>query len=128
MIDTKAQEILDSYNKDVERWKASNAHYADIKPITPNDVMFIRSVLHPTKRDDSLHTTKVLIEFLCERKIATAKDIYEATGLSDKPVLNRLKIFRQFGLIRRESKKYYIVTPRMEELRKRYLTRIVEKR
>jgi hypothetical protein len=122
--DAKAQEVLDNYNKDLERWKERNGHYKDIQPLSTNDVLYIRQMLHPTKKAESKKVTEQLIVLLCEREIITAKEIYEATGLSDKPVLNRMKLFQQFGLIRRESKKYYLPTPRMHELRKRYLRRI----
>lgn len=124
-MDAKAQEVLTNYQKDVERWRASGAtHYRDIQPLSVNDVLFIRTVLHPTNKADSKKVTEELINFMCERDVMTAQDVYEALGLSDKPVLKRLKIFQQFGLVRRESKKYYLPTPRMRELQKKYLKRI----
>lgn len=124
MVDERAQEILSDYQKDVERWKENGGHYKDIQPLSINDILFIRQVLHPTKKVQSKKVTEQLIKFICDEGIVTAKQIYEATGLSDKPVLSRLKIFQQFGLIRRESKKYYLPTPRMLEIRQRYLKRI----
>lgn len=123
-MDERALEILSNYQKDVERWKERNSHYKDIQPLSINEVLFIKQVLHPTKKAESKRVTETLIKFICDQGIVTAKDIYDATGLSDKPVLNRMKIFQQFGLIRRESKKYYLPTPRMQEIRKRYLPRI----
>lgn len=125
-MDTKALEVLENYRKDCERWKERNAHYKDIQPITPNDVIFIRKVLHPTAKAESKQLTETLIQFICEKEIVTAKEIYDALGLSDKPVLKRLKTFKEFGLIRREGKKYYLPTPRMQELKKRYLKRVCE--
>lgn len=124
MEDLKAQEVLSTYQANVERWKANKAHYADIKPLTINDIILIRTVLHPTKRKDSMEVTETLIKFICDNGVVTAKQIYEGTGLSDKPVLNRLKTFQQYGLVRRESKKYYLPTPRLLEIRRRYLKRI----
>jgi hypothetical protein len=124
MVDEKALEILSNYQKDVERWKENGGHYKDIQPLSINDILFIRQVLHPTKKEQSKKVTEELIRFICDKGIVTAKEIYEATGLSDKPVLSRLKVFQQFGLVRRESKKYYLPTPRMLEIRNRYLKRI----
>lgn len=125
MEDIKAQQVLKAYREDVERWRErGGTHYKDIQPLHVNDVLFIKSVLHPTNKAESKKVTEQLITFLCERQVVTAKDIYDALGLSDKPVLKRIKIFQQFGLIRREGKKYYLPTPRMEELCKKYLRRI----
>lgn len=126
MKDDKALAVLASYNADLERWKANGGHYKDVQPLTINDILFIRKMLHPTKRADSKKVTEELIKYLCEQEVTTAKDIYEATGLSDKPVLIRLKVFQQFGLIRRESKKYYLPTPRLYEINEKYLKRVCE--
>jgi len=123
-VDAKALEILSSYQKDVERWVANKSHYKDIQPLTMQDLLYIKQVLHPTKKVESRKITETLIKFICDQGIVTAKEIYDATGLSDKPVLTRLKIFQQFGLVRRESKKYYLPTPRLQEIRKRQLDRI----
>lgn len=126
-MDSKKEQVLESYKGDVERWKVSGAtHYKDIQKLEVNDVLFMRVVLHPTKRKASKDLTKTLVEYLCDKEIATADDIYKDLGVSDNPVLKRLKIFQQFGLIRRERKKYYLPTPRMHELRKRYLKRICD--
>lgn len=125
-MDIKAQTIRAEYDQDVERWKERGAHYADIKPLTINDVIFLKAVLHPTSRKKSKEVTEQLVNFLCEKKIVTAEEIYTGLGLSDNPVLKRLKIFKQFGLIRKESNKYYLPTPRMEEVQKRYLKRICD--
>lgn len=125
-MNEKKQTILDDYKKDIERWRERGSQYRDIQPVTTNDVLFMRAVLHPTNKAESKDVTKRLITLLCERKIVTSKEIFEALGLSDKPVMKRLKIFRQFALVRKESNKYYLPTPRMEEVYRRYLRRICE--
>lgn len=125
-MDNKAQDVLQQYKTDVERWRERNPGYKELVPLTVNDVLFIKSVLHPTDKAKSKDVTKQLITFLCEKQIATAEEIYTALGLSDKPVLKRFKVFRQFALLRREGKKYYLPTPRMMELNKKYLRRICE--
>lgn len=125
-MDDKARQVLEAYNKDVERWRERGSTYRDIVPITPNDILFIRKVLHPTARAESKKLTEDLIKFLCEKEVTTAEEIYTSLGLSDKPVLKRLKTFREFALVRREGKKYYLPTPRMREIYKRYLKRVCE--
>jgi hypothetical protein len=125
-VDSKAQAIREQYEQDVIRWRERGGQYVDIKPLTLNDVIFLKTVLHPTEKKETKKVTENLVNFICESKIVTAEEIYTSLGLSDKPVLKRLKVFRQFGLIRRESKKYYLPTPRMEELHKRYLKRICD--
>jgi hypothetical protein len=114
-------EILSDYQKNVERWKASGAHYADIQPLQSKDIIIIKQFLHPTNKRESKDMTKLLINFLCDEGITTAQDIYEKLQCSDKPILTRLKIMKQFGLIRREAKKYYIATPRLVEIQRKYL-------
>jgi predicted transcriptional regulator len=123
-MDAKAEAVLKQYQEDVKRWQENNAHYMDIRPIAINDALYMKAVLHPTNKAESKNITKQLVEFICEREIVTAKEIYDALGLSDKPVLKRLKAFKELGLVRREAKKYYLPTPRMMELKKRYLRRI----
>ena len=118
------QEILEQYQKDLARWRERGQSYKDINPLTIQDVMYIKHVLHPTAKQDSKDLTKNIVEFICERGICTAQDIYDHFGYSDKPVLKRLKIFKEFGFVRRESKKWYLPTPRMYELQKRFLRRI----
>lgn len=126
-MDSKAQAIKETYEKDVARWREKgNTHYKDIQPLTINDVIFLRTVLHPTNKAESKRLTENLVNFICERGIVTAEEIYTSLGLSDKPVLKRLQIFRQFALIRREGKKYYLPTPRMEDIHKKYLKRICD--
>jgi hypothetical protein len=125
-VDAKAIQLLSSYQKDCERWIERGAHYKDIQPLTVQDVLFIRAILHPTGKADSKLVTKALIKFIVDQGIVTAQDIYKELGYSDKPILKRMKLFQQFGLIRREEKKWYIPTPRMKEIRERYLERICE--
>lgn len=125
-MDLKEKTILEEYKKDLERWKANNAHYRDVQPLTMQDLLYIRAVLHPTNKKESKLLTKRLIEYLTDKEICTSQDIYRDLGYSDKPVLKRLRMFQQLGLVRRESKKYYMPTPRMYEIRKRYLRRLCD--
>lgn len=118
------EKILKSYQADVTRWKERGGRYKDIQPLAMGDILLLMAQIHPTKRAESKEVTRQLIEFLCDQEITTAKKIYEALGLSDKPVLKRLKLLQQHGLVRRESKRYYVATPRLQELRSRYLKRV----
>jgi hypothetical protein len=122
--DPLEQKILDNYQADVARWKERGGHYKDIQPLAIGDVLLLRAQIHPTKRAESKEVTRSLVNYLCDQEITTAKRIYEDLGLSDKPVLKRLKLLQQHGLVRRESKRYYVATPRLQELRNRYLKRI----
>lgn len=124
ILDVIEQKLLEQYNKDVDRWKERGGHYKDIQPLSTNDILLLKALMHPTNRADSKKLTEELVRYLCTRGIATASNIYEDMGLSDKPVLKRLKLLQQHGYVRRESKKYYIATPRLRELNARYLKRI----
>lgn len=112
----KKLQIYMDYMTDVARWRLNNAHYIDIKPFTMNDIFFIKIKLHPTNKQDSKNITKKMLEFIHTKRIVTADEIYDELSLSETPVLNRMKIFREFGLVRREGKKYYMATPRMDEV------------
>lgn len=124
VIDKDPREILSDYQKDLERWKEKGAHYKDIQRLTMQDVMYIRQVLHPTQKAESKELTLKLVNYICDAGICTAQDIYRDLGYSDKPVLRRLKLFKEFGLIRREYKKWYMPTPRMLEIKEKHLRRI----
>jgi DNA-binding transcriptional ArsR family regulator len=117
-------EILSEYQSKVSKLKAIGSQHKEIQPLTLPDVLFIKAILHPTAKKESKEVTRKLIMFLCDRGIVTAQEIYDELGYADKPVLHRLKKFREHGLVRRESKKYYMPTPRMLELRERYLERV----
>ncbi len=121
-----AVDILQSYKNDVARWTANNAHYVDIRPLQITEVIMLKMKLHPTAKRESLDLTKRLIDLMCDREIITAQEIYEALDCVDKPILKRIRILKEYGLLRRESKKYYLPTPRLQELRKRYLARLCE--
>ena len=121
-----AADILQSYKNDVARWQANNSHYVDIRPLTVNEIITLKMKLHPTAKRESLDMTKRLIELMCDREIITAQEIYTELACVDKPILKRIRILREYGLLRRESKKFYLPTPRLQELRKRYLHRLCE--
>ena len=122
------EDVLTEYNEALARWlvrwKPKDCPYKDVNPPTPHDVIFLRAIIHPTSKKESIELTRNLIEFICDREICTAQEIYDHYGYSDKPVLKRLKIFQQHGLVRRESKKWYLATPRMQELRKKYMRQL----
>jgi hypothetical protein len=117
-------EILSEYTKKAEKLRGMNSQHKELQPLTVPEVLFIRAVLHPTAKKESKEVTRRLISYLCDRGICTSEEIYTDLGYVDKPVLHRLKKFREFGLVRRESKKFYMPTPRMLELKEKYLERV----
>jgi len=117
-------EILSEYQQKCEKLKAIGSQHKELQPLTVQEVLFIRATLHPTAKKESKEITRKLILYLCNQGICTAQDIYNDLGYHDKPILHRLKKFREHGLVRRESKKYYMPTPRMLELREKYLERV----
>lgn len=117
-------EILSEYQAKARKLKEMGSQHKELQPLTVQEVLFIRAVLHPTAKKESRDVTRNLIKFLCDKAICTAQDIYDELGYVDKPVLHRLKKFREHGLVRRESKKYYMPTMRMLELKDKYLERV----
>lgn len=119
------EQVYNDYQNDVARWKERQAHYIDIKPLNMNELLFIKTRLHPTAKAESKEMSKKIMEFIHSKRIVTAEEIYEEFGYSDKPVLRRLKVLREVGLVRRESKKFYIATPRLDEaITKRWHERV----
>lgn len=117
-------DILSAYQKRVAMMKAQQTPHKEIQPLTIQEVMYIKLALHPTAKQESKDLTKELIRYICNEGIVTAEQIYEKYGWSDKPVMKRLKLLREFGLLKRESKKFYMPTPRMLELKEKYLERV----
>lgn len=118
------QEILDAYKIRCQKLKDMKSQNKELQPLTIPELLFIRLALHPTAKQGSKEVTRKIIDYLCEKEVCTAQDIYRDLGYSDKPVLHRLKKFKELGLVRRESKKYYMPSPRMLELKSRYLERV----
>ena len=121
-----SQDILKAYEARVEQWKSNrNAKHRDIQSLLAPDVLFLRSVIHPTNRREAKELTRKVILYLHEHRIATAQDMYESIGISDNPFLKRVKILMNFGIVRRESKKFYMATPRLDELvEKKYIDKL----
>jgi predicted HTH transcriptional regulator len=117
-------EILSEYQRKVELMREQKTPHKDIQPLQVADILLLRAVIHPTDKKESKEMTRELVKFVCDQGIVTAEEIYSTFGWSDKPVMKRLKVLREFGIIRRESKKYYIATPRLLELRNKYLERV----
>lgn len=88
---------------------------------TPDDFRFFRMVVHPTKRMESVDATRRMLAYIMDHEVVTCKQIQEDLHLSEAPVLKRLKIFKDFKLVKRERNKYYLATPRLMELINSYI-------
>jgi len=94
--------------------------------ITPDELKFFRLAIHPTKRGDSREVTRRLLDYLKDKDLVTSLEIQEALGIAEMTVLKRLSILRQFNFIQRKLHRYYIVTPRLQELVRLYMDRLCE--
>lgn len=103
---------------------AQKTPHKDIQPLKTEEIMLFKALLHPTDKKESKDLTRELIKYICDQGIITAEEIYTKYNWSDKPVMRRLKLLREFGMVKREQKKYYMPTPRLLELRKDYLERV----
>lgn len=126
MLDMTKLEVLSEYQKRLELLRSANALHKEIKTLEIQEVLYLKLLLHKTKRQESMQMTYDLINYICAEACVTAEEIYIHFGWSNKPVLARLKIFKEFGLVKRLRKKYYVATPRMLELKEKYLSRICE--
>lgn len=118
------RQILNDYRDKVVRLKAINSQHKELQPLSIPDVLNIKLTLHPTNKRESKELTRRLVEYLVEVEICTAGDIYDALGCTDKPTLQRLRKFKEYGLVRRESKKYYIATDRLIELKDKFIEKV----
>lgn len=117
-------EILSEYQRKLKLMTSQKIPHKDIQPLTTAEIMLFTALLHPTAKKESKDLTRELIKYICDQGIITAEEIYAKYNWSDKPVMRRLKLLREFGMIKREQKKYYMPTPRLLELRKDYLERV----
>jgi hypothetical protein len=118
------EEVLAEYQKRVGLMKAQKTNLKDIRILETTEILLLRALLHPTAKQESKDMTRELIYYLCDKAIVTAEDIYSHFGWSDNPVMKRLKIFKEFALVKRESKKYYLATPRLYVVRESYMERV----
>lgn len=119
------EEVLKAYQEKCAELKEKGSTYKEIAIPTVQDVLYLKMVLHPTRRKESKELTHALITFICERGIVTAQEIYDGLGFAETPVLTRIKKLKEQGYIRREHGKYYIATPRLLALvKKDYLRRV----
>lgn len=118
------EHILSEYQRKLDLMKKNQTPHKDVQVLSTNEVLYFKAVMHPTAKQESKALTKALIQYLCDKGICTSEDIYRDLGYADKPVLSRLKKFKEFGLVRREAKKYYMPTPRMLELKDKFLERV----
>lgn len=116
--------ILEKYEAKTAAARAQGSQVKEFCDPTTADLLYLRATLHPTSKKDSRDITRKLITLLCERKICTTTEICEALQCSEKPILRRLKILRQNGYVRRESKKYYLATHRMHVMYRNFLDRV----
>lgn len=117
-------EILSEYQGKVEKLRKIGSQHKELQPLDVKEVLYISATLHRTSKKASKEVTRDLIQYLCEKTICTAEDIYRDLGYVDKPIMSRIKKFREHGLVRREAKKYYIATDRLKDLKERYLERV----
>lgn len=89
--------------------------------ITPDELKFFRLAIHPTKRAESRDVTRKLLEYLNDKDLVTSLEIQQELGMAEMTVLKRLSILRQFNLIQRKLHRYYVVTPRLQELVRLYI-------
>jgi len=119
-------ELLAEYQRKVKLMTTQRTPHKDVQPLTTPEILLFRALLHPTNKKESKDMTRELVNYLCEQGITSAEDIYTKYNWSDKPVMRRLKLMREFGMVKREQKKYYMPTPRLFELQETYLKRVCD--
>lgn len=100
--------------------------FIDTKPLDLNEGFYIFQELHPTKRRESLEITAKLVTFLIRSEVTTMEDVQRELGVSHPAILKRLKVLRRQGMVKRESKKFYIATPRLIEFQAKFLKRLLK--
>ena len=119
-------QILSDYQHRVEVMQSQKVNTKEMRKLETTELLYLRAVMHPTNKQVSKDMTKELVKFIYDQGIVTAEEIYTKYGWSDKAVMRRLKLLKEFSIIIRKSKKYYMGTPRLEELRIKYLERVCD--
>lgn len=119
--DIKKEVILDEYHKKLENWRRNLQPVADLRELTFNDVALLVLKLHPTNREESKAITRKLLVFLAEQEVATTEEMIRELGISYPALLDRLKVLRTMNLVRRESRMFYLATPRLYEFVQKYM-------
>lgn len=134
-MEDKKQQALEKYNKRLEnhRKRIQQAQEeglkvpipVDMRELTANELLLMKAKLHPIESTKGMQNTKDMLQLYYDRKVLTVKEIYEALGLSDKTVTKRQQAFRDNNLVHRYGK-YYVATPRLQELVEQYLSLLCE--
>lgn len=117
----KIKKILEDYQTFIALAQAQKTPRKEVQPLTAQDIMYLKAKMHPTKKAESIAMTKELLNYMYTQRIATAEQIYAAYGWSDKPLMKRMKLLKEFAIVKRVSKKYYLATPRLDTLVTRYI-------
>lgn len=89
--------------------------------ITPDELKFFKIAMHPTKRSESVEVTKRVLRYLATKDLVTSIDVQQDLDMAEMTVLKRLKVLKQFNFIVRKLHRYYVVTPRLQELVRLYM-------
>jgi hypothetical protein len=89
--------------------------------IKPDELKMFKLELHPTRRGDSVEATKRLLRYLAGKDLVTSLEVQEDLGMAEMTVLKRFKVLKKFLFIQRKLNRYYVVTPRLQELVRLYI-------
>lgn len=110
------EEIKEAHDKRTLQGIESGSTNREYQLPQVKDLLLLRAQLHPTAKKASQDLTRRLIKLLMEEGCLTSVELCEKLQCSERPVLKRLKCLRHNGCLRRESKRYYLPTHRLQLL------------
>lgn len=119
------EQVLALYKQKLANWQRREINVIDLRKLDINSVMIIHYRLHRANKTKSKELTKELLEFLKQAEIATTEEILAAVKISYPALNRRLQELRRHGIIRRESRLYYLATPRLTELLDSYMKHLM---
>jgi hypothetical protein len=117
--------VQQTYEAKIAGWKASGQATPETRPLTTTDLQLLEARLHPTKRQASMDLTQRIVEMLYNRRIVTTEEVCTVLTCHDVPVRKRFDALRKAGMVRQESRIYYLATPRLDEFVSTYLGDVV---
>jgi hypothetical protein len=118
--------VLQTYEAKLNGWREAGQETPETKPLNVTDLQLLEARLHPTKRQGSLELSQRIVELLYNKRIVTTEEVCTILTCHDVPVRKRFDALRKAGMVRQESRIYYLATPRLDDFFSTYLGSVVK--
>jgi hypothetical protein len=114
------EEALQGYRANLDKWQKQGKFVKALTPFDSSEFLAVINQLHRSNNANYHKVTADVLTFIAERGVVTSEEILEA-GICTLPAFyRRMKEFNAAALIRRESRMFYIATPRFNDFYTQY--------